>query len=114
MEGYKALENRYGKEFVLLPISAREGMNCEELKKEIYQFLDVIRVYTKVPGKEADLSEPVILKKGSTVEEVALTIHKDFAAKLRYARIWGSGRFDGQMVKRDFRVDEGDVVEFHI
>ena len=114
MEGYKALENRYGKEFVLLPISAREGMNCEELKKEIYQFLDVIRVYTKVPGKEADLSEPVILKKGSTVEEVALTIHKDFAAKLRYARIWGSGRFDGQMVKRDFRVDEGDVVEFNI
>jgi len=114
MEGYRALVDRYGQQFVLLPISAREEMNFEELKKEIYQLLDLIRVYTKVPGKEADLSEPVILKKESTVEEVALTIHKDFVANLRYARIWGSGKFNGQMVKRDFRVREGDVIEFHI
>jgi ribosome-interacting GTPase 1 len=35
-------------------------MNCEELKTEIYRFLDIIRVYTKMPGREADLSEPVI------------------------------------------------------
>src|SRR4030042_6306344 len=53
---------------------------------------------------KADLSEPVILKKGSRVEDVALSIHKDFLAKLRYARIWGSGKYDGQMVKRDHRV----------
>jgi hypothetical protein len=45
---------------------------------------------------------------------VALSIHKDFAAKLRYAKIWGSGKFDGQMVKRDYRVNEGDVIELHI
>lgn len=114
MEGYRALANRYGQEFVLLPISAKEGMNFEDLKKESYQLLDILRVYTKVPGKEADLSEPVILKKGTTVEEVALTIHKDFVAHLKYARIWGSGKFNGQMVKRDFLVREGDVIEFHI
>ena len=114
MEGYRALADHYGQQFVLLPISAREEMNFEELKKEIYQLLDILRVYTKVPGKEADLSEPVILKKESTVEDVALTIHKDFVANLRYARIWGSGKFNGQMVKRDFRVREGDVIEFHI
>jgi ribosome-interacting GTPase 1 len=56
----------------------------------------------------------VILKKGSTVGEVALSIHKDFVAKLRYAKIWGSGKFDGQMVKRDYPVNEGDVIELHI
>jgi ribosome-interacting GTPase 1 len=89
-------------------------MNLEELKKEIYQLLGIIRVYTKPPGGEPDLTEPVVIKKGSTVEDVALSIHKDFAAELRYAKIWGSGKFDGQMVKRDHEVNEGDVIELHI
>jgi ribosome-interacting GTPase 1 len=114
LEGYHSLETRFGNGFPLFPISAREGMNCEELKKEIYQILDIVRVYTKVPGKEPDLSEPVILRKNSTVQDVALSVHKDFAAKLRYARIWGSGKFEGQMVKRDYRVSEGDVIELHL
>ena len=114
MEGYQAFQNRFRDIFPIFPISAKEGMNCEELKKEIYQILDILRVYTKAPGGEPDLTEPVILKKGSTVGDVALSIHKDFVAKLRYARIWGSGKFDGQMVKRDYRVSEGDVIELHI
>jgi ribosome-interacting GTPase 1 len=114
MEEYRKLENRFKNAFPILPISAPEEMNLDELKKEIYQILDILRVYTKVPGKEPDLTEPVVLKKGSTVEEVALSVHKDFAAKLRYAKIWGSGKFGGQMVKRDYRVSEGDVIELHI
>jgi ribosome-interacting GTPase 1 len=76
--------------------------------------LDILRVYTKTPGKEPDLTEPVILKKGSTVGDVALSVHKDFVAKLRYAKVWGSGKFEGQMVKRDYLVNEGDVIELHI
>jgi ribosome-interacting GTPase 1 len=114
MEGYRALEARFRETFPILPISAKEGMNSEDLKKEVYQILGIIRVYTEVPGGEADLEEPVVLRKGSTVGDVALSIHKDFAAKLRYAKIWGSGKFDGQMVKRDYRVNEGDVIELHI
>jgi hypothetical protein len=89
-------------------------MNLDELRKEIYQILNILRVYTKTPGKEPDLTEPVILKKGSTVEDVALSVHKDFVAKLRYAKVWGSGKFDGQMVKRDYLVIEGDVIELHL
>jgi len=114
MEGYRTLETRFRDAFPILPMSAKEGMNFDELKKEVYQLLNIIRVYTKVPGKEPDLTEPVILKKGSTVGDVALSIHKDFVAKLRYAKIWGSGKFDGQMVKRDYQVNEGDVIELHI
>jgi len=114
MEGYRAFEARFRETFPILPISAKEGMNSADLKKEVYQILGIIRVYTKVPGGEADLEEPVVLRKGSTVGDVALSIHKDFAAKLRYAKIWGSGKFDGQMVKRDYRVNEGDVIELHI
>jgi ribosome-interacting GTPase 1 len=114
MEGLRALQARFSKEWLILPISAKEEMNFEELKKEVYVRLDILRVYTKIPGKEPDLTEPVILKKGSTIEDVALSVHKDFAAKLRYARVWGSGKFDGQMVKRDYRVSEGDVIELHL
>lgn len=114
MREYKKLEDRFKDIFSIIPISTRGEMNLDEMRKEIYQLLDIIRVYTKAPGKEPDLTEPVILKKGSTVEDVASSIHKDFAHKLRYARIWGSGKFGGQMVKRDFPVQEGDVVELHI
>jgi ribosome-interacting GTPase 1 len=114
MEAYQKFEKQFRDTFPVLPVSAKERMNFEELKKEIYQILGILRVYTKIPGKEPDLTEPVILKKGSTVGDVALSIHKDFVAKLRYAKIWGSGKFDGQMVKRDYLVNEGDVIELHI
>jgi len=113
-ERYQSLEARFKEALPVLPISTKEKMNLDAVKQEIYQLLDIIRVYTKAPGKEADLSEPVILKKGSRVEDVALSIHKDFAAKLKYARIWGSGKYDGQRVKLDHRVNEGDVIEMHI
>jgi uncharacterized protein len=114
MGAYQRLETHFRDSFPILPISAKERMNFDELKKETYQILDIIRVYTKIPGKGPDLTEPVILKKGSTVGDVALSVHKDFVAKLRYAKIWGSGKFDGQMVKRDYLVNEGDVIELHI
>jgi len=114
MGAYQKFENRFKNTFSSLPISAKERMNLDELKKEIYEILGIIRVYTKIPGKDPDRTEPVILKKGSTVGDVALSIHKDFVAKLRYAKIWGSGKFDGQMVKRDFLINEGDVIEMHI
>jgi hypothetical protein len=114
MEGFWALEARFKEASPILPISAKEQMNLEAVKKEIYLLLDILRVYTKIPGKEPDLREPVILKKGSRIEEVALSVHKDFAAKLKYARIWGSAKFEGQMVKRDHQVNEGDVIELHL
>jgi len=114
MGAYQRLESHFRDSFPILPISAKERMNFDELKKETYQILGIIRVYTKIPGKEPDLTEPVILKKGSTVGDVALSVHKDFVAKLRYAKIWGSGKFDGQMVKRDYLVNEGDVIELHL
>jgi ribosome-interacting GTPase 1 len=114
MGAYQRLESHFRDSFSILPISAKERMNLDELKKEIYQILDILRVYTKIPGKEPDMTEPVILKKGSTVGDVALSIHKDFVAKLRYAKIWGSGKFDGQMVKRDYLVNEGDIIELHL
>ncbi len=76
--------------------------------------LDIIRVYTKEPSKKADYSEPIVLTRGATLEDAAVSIHKDFREKLKYARIWGSGKHDGIMVKRDHILEEGDVIELHV
>ncbi|GAI17980.1 unnamed protein product, partial [marine sediment metagenome] len=113
-ESYRKLESEYGAEFPIVSISAKGGMGLEELKREIYRNLEIIRVYTKAPGKKADLEEPVILKKGSTVEDAAQSIHKDFHAKLKHALLWGSGKFDGQKVKREHILEDGDIIELHI
>jgi len=111
---YKLLSSRYGGRMPAVSISARKGSGLEEMKRTIYSMLDIIRVYTKSPGARADLNEPVILRKGSTVEEAAGSIHKDFRRNLKYAQVWGSGKFDGQRVSREYVLEDGDVVEFHI
>jgi ribosome-interacting GTPase 1 len=54
------------------------------------------------------------MPRGSTVVEVAATVHKDFASNLKFARIWGTEKYDGQMVQRDYVVQEGDVIELHM
>ncbi len=97
----------------VLCISARENHNLEELKRDIFAILDVVRVYTKAPGKSADLQDPVILPRGSTVLNFAAQIHKDFAQKLKFARIWGMGKYNGQMVQRDNVLRDGDIIELH-
>ena len=111
---YRELESQYGAQFPIVSISAREGTGLEVLKREIYRLLEIIRVYTKAPGRKADLEEPVILKRGSTVGDFAQSIHKDFHAKLKYAQLWGSGKFDGQRVSREHILEDGDVVELRI
>ncbi|MBI4721834.1 MAG: TGS domain-containing protein [Candidatus Stahlbacteria bacterium] len=108
--------NRLKKELAtsVIAISCVQRKGIEDLKQEIYNSLSIIRVYTKEPGKEAELNEPIILSKGSTILEAAREIHKDFANNLKYARIWGSNKFNGQRVARDERLSDGDIIEFHI
>ena len=86
----------------------------EELKLEIYQKLDIIRVYTKVPSGKPDFNDPIILNRGSTLENAAVSVHKDFRASLKYARVWGSGKYDGAMVRRDHILRDGDIIELHV
>ena len=113
-ENYQALQNKYGERLPVIAISAKEGNGLEELKLKIYQMLDVIRVYTKAPGKKPDFAEPIILSRGSKLGDAAAEVHKDFRAKLKYARIWGSGKHDGLMVKRDHILQDGDIIELHL
>ena len=114
VENYKLLQSRYGDKLPVVSIAAQKGIGLEEMKRTIYNMLDIIRVYTKSPGAKADLNEPVILKTGSTVEDAAGSVHKDFLRNLKYAQVWGSGKFDGQKVSREYVLEDGDVLEFHI
>lgn len=95
----------------LIPVSAITGRNLEGMKQWIIQHLDIIRVYARPPGKEPDLERPFILRNGSTIADLAAKIHKDFVENLRSARVWGSSSFDGQMVQRDYILQDGDIVE---
>jgi ribosome-interacting GTPase 1 len=114
VENYKLVQSRYGDKLPVVSIAAQKGIGLEEMKRTIYNMLDIIRVYTKSPGTKADLNEPVILKTGSTVEDAAGSVHKDFLRNLKYAQVWGSGKFDGQKVSRGYVLEDGDVLEFHI
>jgi ribosome-interacting GTPase 1 len=48
------------------------------------------------------------------VVEVAAAVHKDFAERLKFARLWGGEKYDGQMVQRTYEVQDGDIIELHI
>lgn len=98
----------------LIPLSAKTGRNLEDLKRTVFECLDVIRVYSKAPGKEPDYNAPFILTKGSTIDEFARKVHQDFYENLKSARVWGSAAFDGQMVGREYVLRDGDVVELRI
>lgn len=113
-ENFAVLQEFYGERFPITMVSAQRGLNLEGLRGRLYTLLNIMRVYPKRPGHEPDLSSPVILRQGSTVLDLAKEIHKDFVTKLRYARIWGSGKFDGQRVQRDYPLQDGDIIELHI
>jgi hypothetical protein len=108
------LRELYEGRFPVVEVSAVTGAGLEELRCAVYRAADVIRVYTKAPGRHAQRTRPFLLPTGSTVLEAARTVHADFAAKLKYARIWGNQRFDGQMVRRHDVLRDGDMLEFHI
>jgi hypothetical protein len=101
-----------GEECPMISVSALTGRNFDLLRQRVYLALDIIRVYAKPPGKDPDMERPFVLKKGSTVAELARKIHRDFYDKLKSARVWGSSAFEGQMVQRDYELKEGDIVEF--
>jgi ribosome-interacting GTPase 1 len=104
----------FGARFPLHVLSAEQGTGLEELRDAIYHFLNVIRVYTKQPGKPPDLASPFTCPIGSTLVEMAALVHRDFAEGLKSARIWGTGVYDGQTVKRDHVLHDKDIVELHL
>ena len=97
-------------------ISAEEKTNIEELKELIFQRLEFMRIYCKEAGKKADMDVPLIMRRGNTLRDVCIKLHKDFVSRFKYARIWGkSAKFDGMVLRKlEHVVQDEDVVEVHV
>ena len=110
-----ALEELYGQRFRWLGVSALTGENLDHFARAVFDALEIVRIYTKVPGKKADLSSPFIVRRGGTVLDAARLVHKDFAENLKFARLFhATGSHDGLMVERTHVVEDEDILEFHI
>lgn len=113
-ENLEMLRMFFAEKWTIVPASAAAGDGIDGLKARIFGLLHVIRVYSKVPGKKVDSGEPFILKRGSTVIDAARVVHKDFAEKLNYARLWRANALNGLMVNRDQVLEDEDVLELHL
>ena len=110
----EVLEELLGLSYPAVTVSAKSGDGLGEIGAFLFKALEVVRVYTKSPGKPADIDKPFTVRRGGTVLDVAHLVHKDIAESLKFARMWGSGAYDGQQVGPDHLVADGDVVELHV
>ncbi|HWR59637.1 MAG TPA: TGS domain-containing protein [Thermodesulfovibrionales bacterium] len=113
-EGLRKLRSKYETAYPVVPVSSMTKWGLEELRKTIFENSSIIRVYSKEPGKEPDRATPFVLPLGSTVLDLAEMIHRDFLNNLKYACIWGSARFEGQRVQKDYVLHDRDIVEYHL
>lgn len=110
----EVLEELLGLSYPALTVSAKTGDGLDEIGAFLFKALEIVRVYTKTPGKPAETDKPFTVSRGGTVLDVAQLVHKDIAEGLKFARMWGSGTYDGQQVGPDHLVADGDVVELHV
>ncbi len=114
-DNFSALQELYGSRLPCVPVSAATGRNTDGFARAVFDALELVRVYTKAPGKKADLTAPYVTRRGATVQDVARLVHKDFAEQLKYARLFrAQGGHDGLKVERTHLIEDKDILEFHI
>jgi len=112
---FEALEDLYRGKYECIPVSAQTGQGLDRFARRMFELLAVVRVYTKAPGKKAELEAPYVLKRGATVLDAARLVHKDFAEQLKLARLFHkNGGRDGLPIERHHVVEDEDILEFHI
>ena len=112
-ENIQALRELYADQLEVLAVSCTTGQNLEQLGPYLFEFLNVVRVYSKPPGTRVDKKDPFVLPRGSTVLDLTQAVHRDLPEQLRYARIWGANTYAGQTVQRNHVLNDGDVLELH-
>jgi len=113
-ERLEIIREWFSSRFPIIACSAQTREGLETVRTATYDLLGVLRIYTRVPGKPVDRTKPFTLPVGSSILDLARVIHRDFEHTLKSARIWGTGVYDGQTVKRDHELHDGDVVELHV
>jgi uncharacterized protein len=114
-ENFRAIEALYGERLRCIGVSALKGTGFADFARALFEALNLVRFYSKPPGKKPDLDIPYVLRRGSTVADAAAHVHRDFAEHLQYARLFRrSHEHDGLMVQRALVIEDGDILEFHI
>jgi ribosome-interacting GTPase 1 len=112
-ESVAALRELYGGKLDTFAVSARTGAGLNDWFRRLWALLAMIRVYPKEPGKPPDRHKPFILPVGATVADLARLVHRELPEAMKFARLWGHGRFEGLSVHRTEVLRDGDVVEIH-
>ncbi|MCK9313553.1 MAG: GTP-binding protein [Methanocorpusculum sp.] len=103
------MREKYGVDPIM--ISAHKGYHIDELQDAIYDHLGFVRIYLKPYGEDPDMEEPMIMRKGSTIEDICCRLHRDFVDQFRYAKIWGTSvKHDAAKVGLKHKVDDKDIV----
>ncbi len=112
-DNLEVVRELYGARLPVLPFSSETGEGLEALARALFELRDIVRVYTKQPGKKPDMEHPFVVDRGSTVTDLARRVHKEVAERLAFARIWSETKPDGLRVPRDYVVEDEDVIELH-
>ena len=107
------LREFFADRFDIWPVSAAAHTNLDAFRRRVFELLQIIRVYTKEPGKKPDMAQPYTVTAGSTLLDLAAKVHREFEHTLKSARLWGSAKYAGIRVKRDYVLSDGDIVELH-
>jgi ribosome-interacting GTPase 1 len=112
-ENLVALEEILGPEYTFIGVSALTGAGLPDLARVIFHALDVVRFYSKPPGRKPDMDAPFVLRRGATVQDAAARVHRELAGHLRTAKLFRAGDSHGLAVERMHVVEDGDILEFH-
>lgn len=94
-------------------ISAEKGIGIENLIDEIWKKLKFVTVYLVEKDIDPNFDNPIIMKSGETLFDVAEKIGSDFAGTKKMAKIWGSSaKFPGQDVSLTTEIAEGMQIRF--
>jgi small GTP-binding protein len=111
----KLLDAYVEDKLLILPVSCERRIGLGKLGEILYRTLYIMRIYTKEPNEKEFSKKPFILKKGSTVNDLAKSIHSDFSKNFSFAKIWAKRLvFSPQKVGSTFALDDGDIVEIHV
>ncbi|MHA2206146.1 MAG: GTPase [Candidatus Thorarchaeota archaeon] len=111
-ERFDELSEKYGDRFEIYPISAEKNENLDGMSWALYEALDIVRVYTKIPGKKRE-NKPIVLPDGSVVEDAARKVHKElFVERFRTATIIRENdKIKRRNVGLSYPLEDGDVLQ---
>ncbi|MFW9909089.1 MAG: GTPase [Candidatus Thorarchaeota archaeon] len=111
-ERFAELESDYGDRFDIVPVSAQKKENLDGMSWAFYDHLDILRIYTKIPGRKRE-DKPIVLPVGSVIEDAAAKVHKIlFVERFKFATIIRENdKIKRRQVGLNYPLEEGDIIQ---